>query len=134
MSRYSISSSCSFATTWDSLKLRSRFNTISVGAMLVGILIAMAAGAALVMTLKGPIGQITSAMRRLAEGKLDTSISGEKRRDEIGDMARALSVFKGNAIAKVEMEAKKAAGYFTPDAPPTKADLKKVVGRDLEEF
>jgi hypothetical protein len=32
------------------------------------------------------------------------------------------------------MEAKKAAGYFTPDAPPTKADLKKVVGRDLEEF
>jgi GTP cyclohydrolase II len=36
--------------------------------------------------------------------------------------------------ANVEMEAKKAAGYFTPDAPPTKADLKKVVGRDLEEF
>ena len=36
--------------------------------------------------------------------------------------------------ASVEMEAKKAAGYFTPDAPPSKADLKKVVGRDLEEF
>jgi methyl-accepting chemotaxis protein len=84
---------------------RQQANTISVGAMLVGILIAMAAGAALVMTLKGPIGQITAAMRRLADGKLDTSISGEKRRDEIGDMARALSVFKGNAIAKVEMEA-----------------------------
>ena len=84
---------------------REQANTISVGAMLIGILIAMAAGAALVMTLKGPIGQITAAMRRLADGKLDTSISGEKRRDEIGDMARALSVFKGNAIAKVEMEA-----------------------------
>lgn len=36
--------------------------------------------------------------------------------------------------ASVEMEAKKAAGYFTPDAPPTTADLKRVVGRDLKEF
>ena len=36
--------------------------------------------------------------------------------------------------ANVEMEAKKAAGYFTPDKAPSKADLKKVVGRDLKEF
>jgi GTP cyclohydrolase II len=36
--------------------------------------------------------------------------------------------------ASVEMEAKKAAGYFTPDKTPTEAELKKVVGRDLKEF
>jgi GTP cyclohydrolase II len=36
--------------------------------------------------------------------------------------------------ASVEMEAKKAAGYFTPDGPPTEADLSRVVGRDLKEF
>jgi len=36
--------------------------------------------------------------------------------------------------ANVEMEAKKAAGYFTPDKPPSAADLSKVVGRDLKEF
>ncbi|MFZ5670527.1 MAG: GTP cyclohydrolase II [Pseudomonadota bacterium] len=36
--------------------------------------------------------------------------------------------------ASVEMEAKKAAGYYTPDGAPTEDDLKKVVGRDLEEF
>jgi len=36
--------------------------------------------------------------------------------------------------ASVEMEAKKAAGYFTPDAVPTAADLKKVKGRDLDKF
>jgi len=36
--------------------------------------------------------------------------------------------------ASVEMEAKKAAGYFTPDDVPTADDLKKVVGRDLGEF
>ena len=36
--------------------------------------------------------------------------------------------------AAVEIEAKKAAGYFTPEAPPTEDDLTRVVGRDLEEF
>jgi len=36
--------------------------------------------------------------------------------------------------ASVEMEAKKAAGYYTPKKPPSKKDLKKVVGRDLKEF
>lgn len=36
--------------------------------------------------------------------------------------------------ASVEMEAKKAAGYFTPDPPPSTDDLTRVVGRDLKEF
>ena len=36
--------------------------------------------------------------------------------------------------ASVEMEAKKAAGYFSPDAAPTAEELKRVVGRDLKEF
>nr|AGU11632.1 Methyl-accepting chemotaxis protein (MCP) signaling domain [uncultured organism] len=83
---------------------REQANTISLGATVVGILIALLAGSALVMTLKGPIGQITASMRRLADGALDTSINGESRSDEIGDMARALSVFKGSALAKRSME------------------------------
>jgi GTP cyclohydrolase II len=36
--------------------------------------------------------------------------------------------------ASVEMEAKKAAGYFTPEGAPSEEDLKSVVGRDLKEF
>ncbi|WP_296595803.1 GTP cyclohydrolase II [Phenylobacterium sp.] len=36
--------------------------------------------------------------------------------------------------ASVEMEAKKAAGYFTPEGAPSAEDLKKTVGRDLKEF
>ena len=36
--------------------------------------------------------------------------------------------------ASVEMEAKKAAGYYTPDATPTADQLKSVVGRDLGKF
>jgi GTP cyclohydrolase II len=36
--------------------------------------------------------------------------------------------------ASVEMEAKKAAGYYTPEGAPTEDELKSVVGRDLKEF
>ena len=36
--------------------------------------------------------------------------------------------------AQVELEAKKAAGYYTPDRVPSADDLKSVVGRKLDEF
>jgi GTP cyclohydrolase II len=36
--------------------------------------------------------------------------------------------------AAVEIEAKKAAGYFTPDAAPSSADLARTVGRDLAKY
>jgi len=36
--------------------------------------------------------------------------------------------------AQVELQAKMAAGYYTPDHAPTADELKSVVGRDLKEF
>ena len=84
---------------------RQEANGISILATTLGIILAISGGIALVLTLQRPIGQITGAMRRLAEGRLDTSISGEARGDEIGDMARALGIFKENALAKMRIEA-----------------------------
>lgn len=83
---------------------RADSNSMSLGTTILGVVIAILAGVGLTVALKGPINQITSAMRRLAEGKLETSIVGDSRADEIGDMARALGVFKNNAIAKIEIE------------------------------
>ncbi len=36
--------------------------------------------------------------------------------------------------ARVEMDAKKAAGYFSPAPPPTQHDLERTVGRPLEKY
>ena len=83
---------------------RSQANWISILATSLGIILSIAGGIALVLTLQRPIGQITSAMRRIADGLLETSISGEQRHDEIGDMARALGVFKENALSKIRIE------------------------------
>jgi methyl-accepting chemotaxis protein len=83
---------------------REQANSISVLATILGIILSIAGGIALVLTLQRPIGQITGAMRRIAEGRLETAISGEQRYDEIGDIARALGIFKENAIAKIRIE------------------------------
>jgi methyl-accepting chemotaxis protein len=55
-------------------------------------------------SLAGAIGRLTSAMGRLAAGEHDTAVPGLGRADEIGAMARAVTVFKDAAIAKQQLE------------------------------
>lgn len=47
-----------------------------------------------------PIRKITDIMTRLADGQLSVDIPDQARRDEIGDMMRALRVFKMGAIIR----------------------------------
>ena len=55
-------------------------------------------------SIAGPIVEMTSAMRQLADGEMDTVIPAEGRKDEIGDMAMAVQVFKDNAIRTRQLE------------------------------
>jgi methyl-accepting chemotaxis protein len=50
-----------------------------------------------------PIAAMTAAMRRLAEGDMDTVIPGAARRDEIGAMAKAVEVFKASMSEAEEL-------------------------------
>jgi signal transduction histidine kinase len=52
-----------------------------------------------------PIRSITQQMSRVAEGKLDQTVPYQNRADEIGHLARALEVFRTNAIEKRRIEA-----------------------------
>lgn len=45
-----------------------------------------------------PIGQLTTSMKQLADGDLETAVPYANRIDEIGDMAGAVEVFKENGI------------------------------------
>ena len=51
-----------------------------------------------------PIITLTAVMGRLAEGQLDEDIPMRQRRDEVGDMARAVQVFQANALEQREIE------------------------------
>ncbi len=52
-----------------------------------------------------PIEGIVAAMRRVAGGQLDADIPYADRRDEIGELAAALAVFKANAVEKERLAA-----------------------------
>jgi len=74
------------------------------------ILLAVGLGAAVIIVLVstrsivGPINNMTSTMGSLAEGNLETEIPALDRTDEIGSMAKAVEVFKNNAIQVKKME------------------------------
>ena len=75
----------------------------------VGLLLAFLSGAVLTKVIAGPLGKITGAMRRLAEGDKSIEVSNAEDANEIGDLARALIVFKENAIEMAKEQAAKEA-------------------------
>ncbi|SDN65808.1 Methyl-accepting chemotaxis protein [Methylobacterium phyllostachyos] len=56
-----------------------------------------------------PVAGMTEAMRRLAEGDTAVVVPSQDATDEIGAMAKAVEVFRTNAIARAELEAAQAA-------------------------
>jgi methyl-accepting chemotaxis protein len=74
-------------------------------ALVLGCLLAWLIGA----SVSGPIRSMTDRMQSLAAGELDEPIPGGESRDEIGRMARAVEVFRDNALAVRRMEREAAA-------------------------
>jgi signal transduction histidine kinase len=54
--------------------------------------------------ISNPLTDLAHTMRRLAANTTDLDIAGLKRDDEIGEMARAVDVFRANAVALIESE------------------------------
>jgi methyl-accepting chemotaxis protein len=74
------------------------------GGMAAALAIAVGFGWMIGNAVGGPIHRMARAMRQLAQGDAGVEIPGVGRRDEIGQMAQAVQVFKDNAAAKVEIE------------------------------
>jgi HAMP domain-containing protein len=56
-------------------------------------------------SIRQPLKRLMAAMRAITLGRYDRPVHGTSARDEIGDMARAVEVFRENAIAKDKAEA-----------------------------
>ncbi len=54
--------------------------------------------------ISGSIANVVTRMKELADGQLDIEITGDDRKDELGDMARALLVFQQNARDKARLQ------------------------------
>ena len=76
---------------------------------LLGMFAAFAAiiGASILVTTRGittPIARLRERMTTLANGETSVEVPGLARRDELGQMAKAVSVFRDNALTKIAME------------------------------
>jgi methyl-accepting chemotaxis protein len=84
--------------------LKALMSTLMVA---LSVIAAAVAGFSIFTVIAGvirPVASITDAMDQLAHGKLDITIYGEGRRDEIGVMASTVGVFRDNARERVRLE------------------------------
>lgn len=99
-------------TTSQAVKMKeaaiARFSMTIVVSIAILIVAAVFFGFSLTRVIASPIGRMTDLMGQLADGQLDIDIRGNDRKDEIGNMARAVEVFKQNAIEQKELQAKEA--------------------------
>jgi methyl-accepting chemotaxis protein len=61
-----------------------------------------------VRSITQPLGNLTRTMAALSQGQLDIAVDGVEARDEVGAMARALKVFKDNALEADELRRRQA--------------------------
>ena len=73
-----------------------------IAVILLGIIIA--AGVLIAISIRLPLQQIMAAMQAITSGDYNRRVQGTSARDEVGEMARAVEVFRDNAIAKRETE------------------------------
>ncbi len=73
--------------------------------LIFGLIVGPAVAFFITRSIAKPVVGMTDAMKHLADGHLDTEVTGRERGDEIGAMAAAVQVFKENAIKNKELEA-----------------------------
>jgi len=73
----------------------------------------------------GPLRRMTGTMNDLAGGKLDVEVPGIGRHDEIGEMAKAVEIFKSNAVERQALEAEQKQAE-TRAVARRKADMHKM--------
>ena len=81
-----------------------------------------------------PLKTLSERMKRLASGDLTTEIAGDKRHDEVGMMAKAVLVFKQNALKARELEAEAEAARQSADQERERTDAERAEAAGQLEF
>lgn len=77
-------------------------NVMVIATAFLGLIIT--AGIIIALSIRLPLQQIMTSMRAITSGDYDRKVQGTAATDEVGAMARAVEVFRENAVAKREAE------------------------------
>ena len=94
---------------------------VSLAAVLVGLAAVVMAG----RTITGPLNALRDAMARLARGELELGVPGLGRRDEVGQMASIVGVFKDQARRARALEAEAEAARHAAERERTAAEAER---------
>ncbi|NKK84627.1 HAMP domain-containing protein [Rhizobium leguminosarum bv. viciae] len=97
--------------------------------VLIGIAVLAAVGFSVLVAqigIAGPMAQLRQRMTRLAEGDTTSDVSGLDRGDEVGQMAKAVLVFRDNAIERAQIEARAEADRNVSDSERREREALKV--------
>jgi len=75
---------------------------LTIAVMFLGVI--LSAGVLIALSIRLPLQQIMAAMGAITMGDFEREVAGINARDEVGAMARAVEVFRENAIAKRKAE------------------------------
>lgn len=75
---------------------------LTIALIFLGIIIS--AGIVIALSIRLPLQQILASMHAITSGNYDRRVAGTEARDEVGAMARAVEVFRENAIDKRKAE------------------------------
>ncbi|HEV7599257.1 MAG TPA: ATP-binding protein [Bradyrhizobium sp.] len=88
--------------TFDRTLSNIAHRVLSIALLFLAVIIT--AGVIIALSIRLPLQQIMTSMRAIRSGDYDRQVPGTAAKDEVGAMARAVEVFRENAIAKREAE------------------------------
>jgi methyl-accepting chemotaxis protein len=88
----------------EAVALGERNIAIDVGLFVIGALAGLLSFYIVLFRVTRPLGRMTESMSRLAAGNIEIAIPWASRQDEIGEMGRALEIFRENAVEKARLQ------------------------------
>ncbi len=115
--------------------VREQATSLTTTALIVGVtfavLISLALGWLLSRAIATPVHALTGVMGRLASGDNSVEVPAVERKDEVGEMARAVLVFKEAAIAKIRLETETGEARTVAEAERSRNEAEKA--READE-
>ena len=97
------------AITAEGRAMMMRARTVQLGLLVLILVLGAACAVLIARSIIRPIAGMTRAMSRLASGETAVTVPSQDAGDEMGEMARAVDVFRQNAIARDALEVEQAA-------------------------
>lgn len=118
--------------------LTARTNsTIIISLIVTGGALAAGIFAALFVAsygITGPIARLRERMVGLAEGHTNAIVDGQDRHDEVGEMAKAVSVFRDNALERARLEQEAVANRSLSERERIERDAQKAKDAEQTDF